>query len=223
MYRVQTISVDHSKIDEVVRERVQSAVRKVGANKKRPAPEADEQPDEDEASMASLESSDSDDEEKAKGNKGRKAGKAKKAKAKAHKLTEEEKQTKKENQTEIKKAKALEKLLAPLLPAAKKVLKLEHTPVTLQGLVAAGKESLKQAKKFIAAADKLSAKGKKCDAWEFDAKKCAKEMKKAIEEAEQLSKLVKDLGTDGLANLAKNAVEALTDAENSKDEDGEHE
>ena len=52
MYRVQTISVDHSKIDEVVRERVQSAVRKVGANKKRPAPEADEQPDEDEASMA---------------------------------------------------------------------------------------------------------------------------------------------------------------------------
>ena len=66
MYRVQTISVDHSKIDEVVRERFQSAVRKVGA-KKRPAPEADEQPDEDEASMASLESSDSDDEEKPKG------------------------------------------------------------------------------------------------------------------------------------------------------------
>ena len=48
-------------------------------------------------------------------------------------------------------------------------------------------------------------------------------MKKAIEEAEQLSKLVKDLGTDGLANLANNAVEALTDAENNKDEDGEHE
>ena len=96
MYRVQTISVDHSKIDEVVRERVQSAVRKVGANKKRPAPEADEQPDEDEASMASLESSDSDDEEKAKGNKGRKAGKAKKAKAKAHKLTEERSRQKRE-------------------------------------------------------------------------------------------------------------------------------
>lgn len=38
---------------------------------------------------------------------------------------------KKENQTEIKKAKALEKLLAPLLPAAKKALKLQHTPVTL--------------------------------------------------------------------------------------------
>jgi hypothetical protein len=43
-------------------------------------------------------------------------------------------------------------------------------------------------------------------------------LKKAIKEAEQLNKLAKGLGTDGLANLAKNAVEALADAENKDEE-----
>jgi hypothetical protein len=43
-------------------------------------------------------------------------------------------------------------------------------------------------------------------------------LKKAITEAEQVNKLAKGLGTDGLAILAKNAVEALADAENKDEE-----
>ena len=213
VYRVATISVDHEKIDEVVRERVQAAVRKIGA-KKRSAPKDEgegEQDDVDMESLASLESSDSEasSEPKSKCKKSKTGNKAKKVKQqKTQKLTEEQKQIKKENVAEIKKARSVEKLVAPVLPAARRALKFDHAPVALEGLVQAAKEGIKASKKFIAHAEKLSAKGKKCDPWEFDAKKCAKDLKSTTAEAEQLNKIVKNLGTDGLANLAKTAVEA---------------
>ena len=209
VFRVATITVDHEKIEEVVRERVQSAMRKVGGQKRSAPKDGEgEQDDVDMESLASLESSDSEASSVPKRQKS-KTGKAKKVKKqKTQKLTGEQKKIKKENQAQIKKARALEKVVAPALTAAKRALKADHAPVALEGLVQAAKESIKSATKFIANAEKLSAKGEKCDPWEFDAKKCAKELRATTAEAEQLAKIVKNLGTDGLATLAKTAVEA---------------
>ncbi|CAK8986341.1 Uncharacterized protein SCF082_LOCUS509, partial [Durusdinium trenchii] len=190
VYRVGVLEVNHSHLMEQVRERLQTATRKV----RRAAKDQDDDKD----SEDDLKSMDSESEDSKHGQK-RKLEEPKNDK-------ETKSLIKKHNSAQKKLAdKVIKQLQTPLTAASKLEKKSSTCTPELMGLIATGKAYIDLAKKMRKKVSQAISKEKKVEDFELTDEVFSKflgELKQAMKDQVKVDQLMETLGESGLASLA---------------------